>query len=87
VITRYDVARLKPDPEPVEKAIHGLRGQKEKTVIIGDSIVDVESGKNAGVSTVWFSSQTNHAYHLNDQAEDLNPDMTIHHMSEVENLI
>ena len=87
VITRDYVARLKPDPEPVEKAIHGLRGQKEKTVIIGDSVVDVESGRNAGISTVWFSSQANQAYNLNDQASDLNPDLTIFHMSEVERLM
>jgi pyrophosphatase PpaX len=87
VITRNDVTRLKPDPEPVEKAIHGLHGQKEKTVIIGDSVVDVESGKNAGISTVWFSSQFNQAYHLNGQASDLNPDLTIFHMSEIEKLI
>lgn len=87
VITRDDVARLKPDPEPVEKAIHGLSGQKEKTVIIGDSVVDVESGRNAGISTVWFSPQVNRAYHLNIQDSDLNPDLTIFHMSEVEELI
>ena len=86
VITRYDVTRLKPDPEPVEKAIHELRGQKEKAVIIGDSVVDVESGKNAGIYTVWFSSQANQVNYLNDQA-DLNPDLTIFHMSEVEELI
>ena len=87
VITRYDVARLKPDPEPVEKAIHRLRGQKEKTVIIGDSVTDVESGKNAGISTVWFSPQNNHAYHSNIQDSDPNPDLTIFHMSELEKLI
>lgn len=87
VITRDDVARLKPDPEPVEKAIHGLRGKKEKTVMIGDSVVDVESGKNAGISTVWFSSQANQAYYFNGQASDLNPDLTIFHMSELEELL
>ena len=87
VVTRDDVARLKPDPEPVEKAIRGLSGQKEKTVIIGDSFVDVESGKNAGISTVWFSSQANQDYHLNIRASDLNPDLTISHMSEIEKLI
>ena len=87
VITRDDVARLKPDPEPIERAIHGLRGQKEKTVIIGDSVVDVESGRNAGISTVLFSSQANHAYHSNIQDSDLNPDLTIFHMSELEKLI
>ena len=87
VITRDDVARLKPDPEPVEKAIQGLRGQKEKTVIIGDSVTDVESGKNAGISTVWFSPQGNHTYHSNIQDSDLNPDLTIFHMSELEILI
>lgn len=87
VITRYDVARLKPNPEPVEKAIQGLRGQKEKTVIIGDSVTDVESGRNAGITTVWFSPQNNHAYHSNIQNSDPNPDLTISHMSELEKLI
>jgi pyrophosphatase PpaX len=87
VVTRYDVGRLKPDPEPVERAIRGINGQKEKTVIIGDSLVDVESGKNAGISTVLYSSQVNQEYHLNIRASDLNPDLTISHMSEIEKLI
>jgi phosphoglycolate phosphatase-like HAD superfamily hydrolase len=87
VITRDDVARLKPDPKPVEKVIHGLRDRKEKTVIVGDSLVDVESRKNAGISTLCFSPQVNQDDHLNIRASDLNPDMTISHISEIEKLI
>lgn len=45
----------KPHPEPLEKAVAALGVPLEKTVFIGDSPIDCETGKKAGVSTVGVS--------------------------------
>ena len=42
----------KPDPEPVEKVISTLGVTKGKTVFVGDSKVDGETGKRAGIFTI-----------------------------------
>jgi pyrophosphatase PpaX len=46
-----DVARGKPDPEPVLKALAALDVPPEGAVFIGDSEHDIESGRRAGVAT------------------------------------
>ena len=43
---------LKPSPESVFDAMAYLRAEKETTLFIGDTSVDVKTGKNAGVRTV-----------------------------------
>ena len=42
----------KPDPEPVEKVISTLGVTKGKTVFVGDSKIDGETGKRAGIFTI-----------------------------------
>jgi phosphoglycolate phosphatase len=41
----------KPDPVGVYQILSDTRGQREKTWIIGDSAVDVLTGRNAGIRT------------------------------------
>lgn len=49
IIGYEDVARLKPDPEGLLKAIDNLAGSTGDTVYVGDSLIDVQTAKNAGV--------------------------------------
>lgn len=42
----------KPHPEPVERVIETLGAARERTVIVGDSPVDCETGKRAGIMTI-----------------------------------
>lgn len=46
------LANRKPHPEPVEKVITTLRIPKERTVFVGDSSIDCETGKRAGIVTI-----------------------------------
>jgi phosphoglycolate phosphatase len=49
------VAR-KPAPDTVEKALEALGLSKEETVYVGDSDVDIQTAKNAGlpcISVTW----------------------------------
>jgi len=52
IITANDVARHKPDPEPVLKALEILDISPDNAVFVGDSPFDIASGKRAGVYTV-----------------------------------
>ena len=46
-----DVARPKPDPEPVNRALAWLGVDATEAVFVGDSLHDLESGRAAGVRT------------------------------------
>jgi pyrophosphatase PpaX len=46
-----DVANPKPHPEPVERAVTQLGGEAAATLFVGDSIHDLNAGKQAGVLT------------------------------------
>ena len=44
-----DVSQNKPDPEMLTLALHKMRVRKEETVFVGDSVIDIQTGKNAGI--------------------------------------
>jgi phosphoglycolate phosphatase len=48
-------ATKKPDPEGAHKLLEEIGVQPEETVIVGDSHVDVETGRNAGLWTIGVS--------------------------------
>lgn len=52
VITIDDVQHAKPHPEPVQKALEGLGSEPGRAIMVGDSTMDIESGNQAGVTTV-----------------------------------
>ena len=51
IITFDDVEKLKPDPEPIYKALAHFGSTPEETIMIGDNYHDIEAGKNAGTKT------------------------------------
>ncbi|MNM09355.1 Pyrophosphatase PpaX [compost metagenome] len=51
IVTLNDVEKVKPHAEPVLTAVGNLEVNPEKTLMVGDSPVDIQSGKNAGVLT------------------------------------
>lgn len=44
--------KRKPSPEPIEFAIKELSGSKEKCLYVGDSEVDINTAKNAGIPCI-----------------------------------
>jgi pyrophosphatase PpaX len=52
VVSFEDTKKLKPNPEPLLKALGKLNETPEKAVMIGDSHLDIEAGKNAGTKTI-----------------------------------
>jgi len=51
-ITRQDVKRLKPHPEPVVRAARQLGYTPQQCLVVGDTAVDVQAGSRAGALTV-----------------------------------
>jgi pyrophosphatase PpaX len=52
VVYWEDVKEHKPHPEPLFKALELLDVVPENTVMVGDSHLDIEAGKNAGTKTI-----------------------------------
>ena len=52
IVTRQDVRRLKPHREPILRAAEQLGHSPEQCIVVGDTTVDVQSGKRAGAMTV-----------------------------------
>jgi len=44
-----DVPQNKPDPEMLHLAMEKMGVEKERTIFVGDSVIDIQTGKNAGV--------------------------------------
>lgn len=49
VISRNDVMNLKPHPEGLNLAIEKLGIRKESSILLGDSLDDINAAKNAGI--------------------------------------
>ena len=51
LVTADDCRRTKPDPECVERILTALQVRPEDAVLIGDTVTDMDTGRNAGVLT------------------------------------
>lgn len=76
VVTVSDVTNPKPHPEPLEKALAEIDGQKNKAMMLGDTIFDVGASRNAGIKSAvidWYNK-----YPL----KELEPDYIFHNLGE-----
>jgi phosphoglycolate phosphatase len=44
-----DVPQNKPNPDMLRLAMEKMGVEKERTIFVGDSVIDIQTGKNAGV--------------------------------------
>lgn len=51
LLTRDDVAKVKPDPEHLLRALERLGREPQKAMMVGDHPMDIEVGKRAGSHT------------------------------------
>ena len=56
VVSSEDVARQKPDPEPVRLALGRLDVAPAHAVMVGDTVADVEAGRAAGARTIGLAA-------------------------------
>jgi len=74
--------RKKPDPVGIYQILSDTKGQRERTWMIGDSAVDVLTGRNAGITTCGVT----YGY-ATETFKDAPPDYLIDAFSELEELI
>ncbi|KKO52606.1 pyrophosphatase PpaX [Paenibacillus sp. DMB20] len=70
VVTVSDVEHPKPHPEPVLKAVEQLGCKPETTLMVGDSAVDIQSAKAAGVLAAGVSWSLKGEQVLRDKGAD-----------------
>ena len=51
VLGADDVVEGKPNPEPVNRTLEKFRFKPEEAIVVGDTVFDVDMGKNAGTKT------------------------------------
>ena len=57
VVTALDVKNPKPHPESIEKIVQKLNLNKEETVFVGDSEVDQQTAKSAGIKFIAYKNR------------------------------
>ncbi|MCC7202864.1 MAG: HAD-IA family hydrolase [Nitrospirae bacterium] len=77
------VTNRKPDPEPLEKVISYTGVERERSLIVGDSPVDCEAGKKAGIATIGVE----YGFRSRKELEEAGCDVIIKKMSELINVL
>lgn len=70
IVSGDTLDRKKPDPAPLLHAATQLGIEPQQSLIIGDSIHDVEAGRAAGFQVVCVSYGYNHGHDIRDSAPD-----------------
>jgi phosphoglycolate phosphatase len=79
IICREDTDLHKPHPEPLLQALKVLNATPERSIMIGDHLMDIQSGKAAGTATIAFLRENRPP----DFFDRLEPDMVVHSLEEV----
>ncbi|MBP6880330.1 HAD-IA family hydrolase [Candidatus Saccharibacteria bacterium] len=80
IITPEDVARPKPHPDMLLLAAKKLGITPEETVMVGDTINDIVSGKSAGMKTIAINRQLDEL-RSNNRSSNTQPDIVIDDLS------
>lgn len=70
VLGRTEVPQLKPAPDPLLKCMEILNVEPPETIYVGDSAIDIQAGKAAGVWTVGVLTGTSDLNRLKAEAPD-----------------
>lgn len=83
IVTVNDVSQAKPHPEPVQTAVANLGVDPARTLMVGDSAVDIQSAKAAGVrvAAVAWSLKGE------EMLRKYNPDYIIHDMKDLYTIV
>jgi phosphonatase-like hydrolase len=85
LVTASDVKHNRPEPDMIRLAMESFGIQDPRQVAkVGDSIIDIEEGKNAGCS---LSVGITTGAHSREQLESANPDYIIDNLLELEPIL
>jgi len=96
IVSLDDVMHHKPNPEAVEKALGNFdpvlaRAERsrrlEQAIMVGDSVKDIEMGKNAGIATVLYFPDKNRRFYDPEWLESCRPDFVIRDFLELLDIV
>lgn len=70
---------MKPDPAPLLHAARHCRAVPQATVMVGDSIFDIDAARNAGMRSIWLSYGYCHGQDIDAAA----PDVRLDHFGDI----
>lgn len=73
----------KPDPEPILHVCRTHSIHLDKTVMVGDSTVDIETGQAAGVATVALTG----GFHSSEEIQSMSPSVTLKCVEDIQGLL
>lgn len=79
VIALEQVTKVKPDPEPIFKALAELNSSPEEAIMVGDNHTDIFAGKNAGTKTAGVAWSIKGR----DYMAEGNPDYILEHIADL----
>ena len=82
VLSGDSLPRKKPDPLPLLHAAEHFGATPARSVLIGDSVIDVQAARNAGFTVVCVS----YGYNDGRDIREANPDAVIDSLAELSDL-
>ncbi|MBE9505100.1 MAG: HAD family hydrolase [Proteobacteria bacterium] len=83
VVGDGDGVKRKPEPDMLKKLLIDMSMTEKEAVFVGDSPIDIETGKKAGVKTIAVST----GYHSREMLEEAGAETVIGNLSLLVNLI
>jgi phosphonatase-like hydrolase len=80
LVTATDVSGSRPDPDMINYAADKFGVNTSEVIKVGDSIIDIEEGKNAGCA---LSIGITTGAHTKEQLQSINPDHIIDNLMEM----
>jgi len=87
VITNEDTTRHKPHPEPLDKALEKLGGDKDSAIMIGDSDKDIGAANNAGVDSILFYPDAHEKFYDLAELQAFKPTFTVRDFKEIIDIV
>jgi len=81
IITRDDPISPKPSPEGILKAAADLRVDADQIIVVGDHMLDVDAGRQAGAVTILLESE------LTAGIPDIGSDFVVSHLDDVKDVV
>jgi HAD superfamily hydrolase (TIGR01549 family) len=83
IVAGDDVTHHKPHPEPLEKAIELLGGNKEEAIMIGDSDKDIGAAKNAAIDSILFYPPEHSRFYSLETLKALSPTHIVEEFTQI----
>lgn len=87
IITKDETIKPKPDPWIINSALEQLDGDREQSIIVGDSDHDMLLGKNARVTTVLYYPKHNEKFYRKELVMKHNPNFVISDLLELVKIV